>query len=76
MVLLDEINICNKIKDIISDKTILGDRLLDNISIIAACNPYKLRGEVDRVGLVIKNREKSRLVYKVNPLQLSLFHYV
>ena len=46
IVFLDEINTCNCMglfKEIVCDRTLNGVRLPDEIKLIAACNPYRLR---------------------------------
>ena len=47
IIFFDEINtnsnISGLLKEIFVDRHILGDLLEDNISIVSACNPFKLR---------------------------------
>jgi hypothetical protein len=50
IVFLDEINTCNCMglfKEIVCDRSMNGINLPDNIKIIAACNPYRLRNKED-----------------------------
>ena len=80
---LDEINTCDHlgiIADVICHHKCLGKSLVPNLTILAACNPYKLRNTsaIFTAGLQgkIKADELSRLVYRVHPLPESLVDYV
>ncbi|XP_069124642.1 uncharacterized protein [Argopecten irradians] len=82
-VFLDEINTCDHlgiIADLLCHHRYLGKTLLPNISVIAACNPYRLRPKdaVYTEGLQgrIREDELSRLVYRVHPLPESLIDFV
>ncbi|OWF52739.1 uncharacterized protein LOC110447384 [Mizuhopecten yessoensis] len=82
-VFLDEINTCDHlgvITDMLCHHRYHGKTLSANISIIAACNPYRLRPRdaVHTEGLQGKIREDelSRLVYRVHPLPESLMDFV
>lgn len=60
---LDEINTCNCMglfKEIVCDRTMNGVPLLDNIKIIAACNPYRLRNTKSMYG----GEEMAGLVFE------------
>jgi hypothetical protein len=78
-VFLDEINTCNclgLIADIICQRSLQGQPLPDNIIIVSACNPYRLRSKQDKgIGLV-KQRIQNNLVYTVNPLPETILDYV
>ncbi|XP_052068616.1 uncharacterized protein LOC127707898 [Mytilus californianus] len=80
---LDEINTCNHlglITDSLCHRMLLGTEIAPNLTILAACNPYRLRQEEEilTTGLQgkIGNDELSRLVYRVNPLPEALIDYV
>lgn len=80
---LDEINTCSHlgvITDIVCHHRCFGEALAPNLTILAACNPYKLREEVQifTAGLEskVKGDEKSKLVYRVNPLPERMMDYV
>jgi hypothetical protein len=55
--------------------------LRDNIALVSACNPYKLRKEevsTQTSGLATKSKDDtiSRLIYRVNPLPESMVAYI
>lgn len=63
---LDEINTCNCMglfKEIVCDRSINGFPLLDNIKIIAACNPYRLRSTKSLYG----GEEMAGLAFELFP---------
>ena len=79
-VFLDEINTCNYmglISEMMCKGIIQGEKLKDNVTFIAACNPYRrYEKKIEQVRL-ISNKEKVRsLVYYVNPLLHSLLNFV
>lgn len=54
---------------------------MDNIGLISACNPYKLRDKevsLQTSGLRYKSRDESmsKLVYRVNPLPESMISFI
>lgn len=67
IIFLDEINtnsnISGLIKEIIIDRHIQGIPLMENINLIAACNPYQLKGNHKTLsaGILHANQE---LVYR------------
>ena len=81
--LLDEINTSEHIglmSSVVCSNTCLNRKLVPNIVVMAACNPYKLRTEsaVCKAGLTekIKSDELSKLVYRVHPLPERMVDYV
>jgi hypothetical protein len=78
-VFLDEINTCDSlglIADIICQRSVQGKLIPDNIVLVAACNPYRLRQKVDKgIGLV-KQSNMNKLVYTVNALPDTILDYV
>ena len=85
-VFLDEINTCNSmelIKEMLTNHTILGRKILKEVIFIAACNPYRTYNEntfskrkIYDVGLKLHDEESTKYVYYVKPLPYSLLHYV
>ncbi|KAG2374013.1 hypothetical protein C9374_011678 [Naegleria lovaniensis] len=78
---LDEINTCDSvglISEVICNKTCNGKPLNRNLSIIAACNPYRLKLQHSKptAGLEGKVKDKNVLAYRVNPLPQSMIAYV
>eukprot|EP00397_Hematodinium_sp_SG-2012_P000023 GEMP01000023.1.p1 GENE.GEMP01000023.1~~GEMP01000023.1.p1 ORF type:complete len:4845 (-),score=1374.35 GEMP01000023.1:551-15064(-) len=89
---LDEINAANCMalcKQLICDRFIGSEKLPSNLRIVAACNPYRLRKNVEdeEVALVYQfttgkkrggggHDPLSRLVYRVHPLPESLIDLV
>ncbi|CAC5371885.1 RNF213 [Mytilus coruscus] len=80
---LDEINTCNHlglIADSLCHRMLFGKELAPNLTLLAACNPYRLReeNEILTTGLQgkIKQDALSRLVYRVHPLPEALIDYV
>lgn len=46
IILLDELNACNSValcKEIVCDRRLVGELLPSMMSIVGACNPYRLR---------------------------------
>ena len=81
-VFFDEINTCNSmslINEILCKHTMNGEELKENITFIAACNPYRKKTEKETkkeiVGL-IKEKKKSKNVYLVNPLPFTLLNFI
>ena len=80
-IFLDEINTCNSmglIAEMMCKRTIFGEPIADNVTFIAACNPYReFTKQTFDIGLVKdKEKQKRYLVYTVNPLPHSLMNYV
>ncbi|CAC5398279.1 RNF213 [Mytilus coruscus] len=80
---LDEINTCNHlglITDSLCHRMLLGTEIAPNLTILAACNPYRLRQEEEILTTGLQGKigkdELSRLVYRVNPLPEALIDYV
>jgi E3 ubiquitin-protein ligase RNF213 len=85
IIFFDEINtnqnISGLLKEIFIDRCVLGEPLMENIALISACNPYKLRDKElsqQTSGLQYKARDEtmSRLVYRVNPLPESMISFI
>ena len=80
-IFLDEINTCNSmglISEMMCKHTMFGIPINNNVTFVAACNPYRtLKKKIKVIGLVAKKEQKIRnLVYTVNPLPYSLLNYV
>jgi len=82
-VFFDEINTCNSIElltEIILKHSCKGEKLRDDIKIIAACNPYRLSGNCNNsetIGLRnLSNNNNLKLVYNVYPLMHSLLNFI
>jgi hypothetical protein len=87
VIFLDEINtsqVSHLIKEIICDRTMRGQPLDRSLKIIGACNPdrtlVKLVKEEDKLALfhssAMRQKDtKGELIYKVNPLPLSILQY-
>ena len=76
----DEINTCLSLSiltEIFINRTFNGEKLEDNIRLIGACNPYRLRKKnIERFGLTREDDEDDQFVYKVEQLPQSLLYYV
>lgn len=69
-------NVSGILKEVLIDRTLLGEPLPPNVVPIAAANPYKLRKkDADSLtrGLKIEGLKSSKLVYLVHPLPQSMF---
>ena len=79
-VFFDEINTClsfSFLTEIFIYRTFNGEKLEKNIRIIGACSPYRLRkSTAEKCGLTREDEQEDELVYKVEQLPQSLFHYV
>ena len=82
-VFLDEVNTCDHLgllADVICHKMFLGKHLPPNLIILAACNPYRLRGEEEQKTAGIDDKltpdEYSKLAYRVNPLPENMMDFV
>ncbi|OPL33433.1 hypothetical protein AM593_05709, partial [Mytilus galloprovincialis] len=80
---LDEINTCDHlglINSVICHRYIQNKDLAPNLTILAACNPYRMRkhSTIFTSGLQgkVKTDELSRLAYRVHPLPEALIDYV
>ena len=66
-VFLDNINTCKNLElitEIFNYRSFLGEKLIDNIRLMAACNPYRKK----------INELNNNLAYNVNPLPQSLLY--
>ena len=79
-IFLDEINTCNSmglISEMMCKGSIEGKKLKDNVTFIAACNPYRrYEKKIEQIGLVSDKQKVRSLVYSVNPLPHSLLNFV
>ena len=80
MGLFDEINTClslSLLTEIFNNRTFNGEKLENNIRLIGACNPYRMRkANIERCGLTREDYEEYQLLYKVEQLPQSLLYYV
>jgi hypothetical protein len=68
----------------LTDRKLLGESLPDNIILLAACNPYKLRSKKikfdENVGIKRSNARsrisQNLLLYTVHPLPENVIEYV
>ncbi|ORX71742.1 hypothetical protein K493DRAFT_309277 [Basidiobolus meristosporus CBS 931.73] len=80
-VFFDEINTCNHmglLMSIITDCSLYGQSLSDNLRFFAACNPYRLR-KIPTDAAALKEyfyEEQSKLVYQVHPVPEALLDYI
>ncbi|XP_076077139.1 uncharacterized protein LOC143047776 [Mytilus galloprovincialis] len=79
----DEVNTCDHlglITSIVCHRFYQGIQLSPNLTLLAACNPYRLQREesILTAGLQgkIKTDDRSKLVYRVHPLPESLVDFV
>jgi hypothetical protein len=78
----DEINTSEHIgliNDIVCHRLLRSRPIHPGISLLAACNPYRLRGKQTRTaGLAgrVQSDDQSRLVYRVHPLPETMMDYV
>jgi hypothetical protein len=57
--------------------TIEEKKLKENVTVIAACNPYRIpEKKIEPDGLIHNKSKKRNLVYTVNPLPNSLINFV
>ena len=67
------------ISEIMLKRSAYGKELKNNITFLAACNPYRrVTKEIEKIGLIQKNKSSisETLVYKVYPLPNSLINFV
>lgn len=76
----DELNTCDSfaiLTEIFSNRSFEGENLCNNIKIIGACNPYRIREESKvKCGLSHPNDKFDELVYLVKLMPQSLMYYV
>ena len=80
-VFFDEINSCNSmglLTEILTKKTYLGNKIPKKFVFLAACNPYRAMGELNKIdhALIHKDQEKRKLVYTVYPLPYNILNFV
>ena len=79
-VFFDEINTClsfSLLTEIFINRTFNGEKLEENIRLIGACSPYRVRkSTAEKCGLTREDDQEDELVYKVEQLPQSLLHYV
>ena len=80
-VFFDEINSCNSmglLTEILCKKTYLGNKIPKKFVFLAACNPYRAMGELNKIDhvLIHKDQEKRKLVYTVYPLPNNILNFV
>ena len=79
-IFLDEINTCNSmglISEILCKHSLNNKPINENITFIAACNPYRrITRRIKRNGLIYPGSNERKLVYTVNPLPYSLLNFV
>ena len=82
-VFLDEINTCHHlglINEIMCHHTLYGRPLSNNLVLLAACNPYKLRPLENATTAGLEGEEKldeyAKLVYRVHQLPEAMVDYV
>eukprot|EP00347_Sterkiella_histriomuscorum_P007764 403347649 len=75
-------NVCGLLKEIMVDRSLEGEKIKDHISIVAACNPYKLKIEnqnqskrkfTSGIKHYRVNQLADNVVYRVHPLPESVF---
>ena len=75
----DELNTIDSfslITEIFTNHTYNGIKLLENIRLIGACNPYRTRNKGRNICGLTHPNDDNDLVYSVNILPQSLFYYV
>ena len=80
-VFFDEINASNSmglLSEILCKKTYLGKKIPKKFVFLAACNPYRAMGELNKIDhtLIHKGQEKRKLVYTVYPLPNNMLNFV
>ena len=80
-VFFDEINSCNSmglLTEILNNRTYLGNKIPKKFVFLAACNPYRAMGELNKIDhtLIHKGQEKRKLVYTVYPLPHNILNFV
>ena len=66
------------LSEILCKKTYLGKKIPEKFVFLAACNPYRAMGELNKIdhSLIHKGQEKRKLVYTVYPLPNNLLNFV
>ena len=64
--------------EILCKKTYLGNKIPKKFIFLAACNPYRAMGELNKIdhALIHKGQEKRKLVYTVYPLPHNMLNFV
>ena len=80
-IFFDEINASNSmglLSEILCKKSYLGKKIPEKFVFLAACNPYRAMGELNKIDhtLIHKGQEKRKLVYTVYPLPNNLLNFV
>ena len=87
-VFFDEFNTTNSIgliKEIICDRTMLGNPLSDKLIFVAACNPFRLKNAKacfnKNIGIIHKHKTLStyksyKLLYTVHPIPDTMLNYI
>ena len=78
-IFFDEINTCDSlslITEIFVNHSYNGIKLLENIRLIGACNPYRKRKKINNICGLTHPDDDNNLVYLVNILPQTLFYYV
>ena len=80
-VFFDEINASNSmglLSEILCKKTYFGKKIPERFVFLAACNPYRAMGELNKIDhtLIHKGQEKRKLVYTVYPLPNNILNFV
>ena len=80
-VFFDEINASNSmglLSEILCKKTYYGKKIPEKFVFLAACNPYRAIGELNKIDytLIHKGQEKRKLVYTVYPLPNNMLNFV
>ena len=80
-VFFDEINSSNSmglLTEIICKKTFFGKKIPKKFIFLAACNPYRAMGELNKIDhvLIHKGQQKRKLVYTVYPLPHNMLNFV
>ena len=79
---LDEVNTCNAMalfKEVVIDRCLDGRPLPDNVALVAACNPYRLRaaramhGGEEMAGLVFEHRAGALVGASIRKWQRTVF---
>ena len=80
-VFFDEINTSNSmglLSEILCKKNYLGKKIPEKFVFLAACNPYRAIGELNKIDytLIHKGQDKRKLVYTVYPLPNNMLNFV
>ena len=63
--------------EILTKRTYFGQKIPKKFTFLAACNPYRPMGEMNKIDytLIHKEQEKRKLVYTVYPLPHNLLNF-